>query len=234
VDVHLNGLRKEAVPVFNRSSSFGAEVAPDLVVLVERSALLRGCLTSLADGAPTVGYPTLEHLPSSWAVDTAAAVIYRLDGLNQAADLASVAAFMSRNPKAALVLLVQEDTYEMRSFARRAGARGVVSSHTPLQQAVKEIERLRALPPSPTSAYSVSPTANCIDDPLQTILTPRQIDIITLVERGETNKVIAYRLGLCENTVKAHLRSILFRLKAHTRQEAVHKAAAFRRSVAVS
>ena len=50
--------------------------------------------------------------------------------------------------------------------------------------------------------------------------TPRELNILDLLRRGMQNKLIAYELGISQSTVKAHLRSIMMKLKAKNRTEA--------------
>lgn len=52
-------------------------------------------------------------------------------------------------------------------------------------------------------------------------LTPRQLDVLQLLMRGQANKVIARELGLAEGTVKLHIAAILRTLQARNRTEAV-------------
>jgi DNA-binding NarL/FixJ family response regulator len=52
-------------------------------------------------------------------------------------------------------------------------------------------------------------------------LTVRERDVLPLVARGKSNKEIGAALGIAETTVKTHLRSILGKLRATSRTEAV-------------
>ena len=56
---------------------------------------------------------------------------------------------------------------------------------------------------------------------LVTLLSKREQAVLSLVAQGFTNKEIATTLVICENTVKAHLRNIMEKLHANTRQQAV-------------
>lgn len=56
------------------------------------------------------------------------------------------------------------------------------------------------------------------------ILSPRQIDVIRLISRGQSNKQIAYELGLTEGTVKLHVTAILKLLNVYNRTGAVVEA----------
>ena len=55
-------------------------------------------------------------------------------------------------------------------------------------------------------------------------LTPREIEVLELLAEGLTNKGIAARLGISDQTVKFHVASILGKLGASSRTEAVRRA----------
>jgi DNA-binding NarL/FixJ family response regulator len=55
----------------------------------------------------------------------------------------------------------------------------------------------------------------------QPTLTPRQAQIVHLLEEGMTNKQIAERLGIEFSTVKNHVHRLLKKLAVHRRQQAV-------------
>lgn len=52
-------------------------------------------------------------------------------------------------------------------------------------------------------------------------LTPRQSDVLQLLEQGKSNKLIGYELEIQESTVKAHMREIMKKLNAVNRTQAV-------------
>ena len=53
------------------------------------------------------------------------------------------------------------------------------------------------------------------------VLTPRELEVLRMMAEGAANKVIAWKLGISEHTVKFHVASILNKLDAGTRAEAV-------------
>jgi len=55
---------------------------------------------------------------------------------------------------------------------------------------------------------------------LQT-LTPREVQVLAMLAEGHGNKTIAWKLGISEHTAKFHVASILSKLNAGTRTEAV-------------
>jgi DNA-binding CsgD family transcriptional regulator len=56
-------------------------------------------------------------------------------------------------------------------------------------------------------------------------LTPRELEVLGLLAEGASNKVIAHRLGISVHTVKFHVRSVLDKLDAVGRTDAVAHAA---------
>ena len=63
-----------------------------------------------------------------------------------------------------------------------------------------------------------NPTAAAAES---TVLTPRELEVLRLMAEGAANKNIAWKLGISEHTVKFHVASILAKLNASTRTEAV-------------
>jgi len=52
-------------------------------------------------------------------------------------------------------------------------------------------------------------------------LTEREVEVLKLIAKGCSNKVVADRLHISEDTVKGHVRNILYKLKANDRTHAV-------------
>ncbi len=55
-------------------------------------------------------------------------------------------------------------------------------------------------------------------------LTPRQVEVLSLLAEGHSNKEIEYRLGIAERTVRAHMTEIFQALGAQTRVQAILQA----------
>ena len=62
------------------------------------------------------------------------------------------------------------------------------------------------------------------DDEFEEPLTPREIDVVELLAEGLSNKAIAVRLGISDQTVKFHVASICGKLGAANRTDAVRRA----------
>ena len=62
-----------------------------------------------------------------------------------------------------------------------------------------------------------------LDDPARPVLTPRELDVLTCLGEGLSNKAVARRLGISAHTVKFHLEAVFIKLGAASRAEAVAK-----------
>jgi DNA-binding NarL/FixJ family response regulator len=62
------------------------------------------------------------------------------------------------------------------------------------------------------------------DEPILEALTPRETEVLQLLAEGLPNKQIAQQLTISPNTVKFHINSILTKLNAQSRTEAVVRA----------
>lgn len=85
--------------------------------------------------------------------------------------------------------------------AIEAAAAGLVVLHP---QDVPALVSERTLPAAPTQT-----------------LSPREVQVLTMLAEGLGNKAIAWKLGISEHTVKFHVASIMTKLNAGTRTEAV-------------
>jgi DNA-binding NarL/FixJ family response regulator len=71
------------------------------------------------------------------------------------------------------------------------------------------------------SVLNVTPAPNSDSAVMVEHLTPREIEVLRMMGQGIGNKEIADGLGISENTVKFHVASILGKLNAASRTEAV-------------
>ena len=76
----------------------------------------------------------------------------------------------------------------------------------------------------PADARLIAPPADRPSDPEQP-LTPREVEVLTLLAEGASNKVIARQLGISVHTAKFHVGQVLDKLDATGRTEAVAHAA---------
>lgn len=76
---------------------------------------------------------------------------------------------------------------------------------------------LQVVPAEEGAVYLPHEPVEEIVDPL----TPREMDVLEMLAEGLSNKMIAHRLSISDHTAKFHVNSILAKLNAGTRTEAV-------------
>jgi DNA-binding CsgD family transcriptional regulator len=70
---------------------------------------------------------------------------------------------------------------------------------------------------------SVSPPFAFETETVEERLTPRELDVLSLMAEGLSNKLIAERLGISDQTVKFHVASVCGKLDALNRTDAVRR-----------
>jgi DNA-binding NarL/FixJ family response regulator len=124
-------------------------------------------------------------------------------------------------PEAALVVIADDPGLSGVADALRSGVRAVLSRHASASQIVAAIEAAAAgfvvLQPGDLDGLLVNPQPASLAEPL----TPREAEVLAMLAEGQSNKSIAHRLGISEHTVKFHVTSIMGKLNAGSRTEAV-------------
>ena len=82
-----------------------------------------------------------------------------------------------------------------------------------------------AAPGEPADVTIVSRNRQSSVEPHGFDLTPREFDVLTLLAEGASNKTIAKQLGISVHTAKFHVSSLLEKLDATGRTDAVAHAA---------
>jgi len=123
-------------------------------------------------------------------------------------------------PEAKILVVTMHDRQDDIVRCLRAGARGYVLKSAPareIEDAIVTVARgLRYTPP-----YVADQLAAHL---LAEELSARELEVLGLVRLGLSNKQIGNKLGLTEGTVKSHVRTIMGKLGAATRSQAVNLA----------
>jgi len=126
---------------------------------------------------------------------------------------------------ARVIVLTTYDTDNEIYRAIKAGAKGYVlkdARREALLDCIRRVSRGEtSIPPALLEKLAAGVSSES--------LTGRELDVLTLLARGKSNKEIGANLYISETTVKAHLRSIFAKLNVLSRTEAI--AAASRRGL---
>jgi DNA-binding NarL/FixJ family response regulator len=128
-------------------------------------------------------------------------------------EVARLAAAAPRIP----ILVAAEDADERHAERLlTAGARGVLPANASLRTLVVALADIRGdFPAPPRLSAAVAPRP----------LTRRQRQVLALISQGKSNRLIAASLAVSEETVKAHVKQIIRRLRVTNRTQAALAAA---------
>jgi two-component system NarL family response regulator len=123
----------------------------------------------------------------------------------------------SKPEKVRVLVITQCETEGEIRRALRAGIHGYLLQNHVLQDLEPAIVAL-----SSGRRYVSAPANQTVANSWhRTELSHREKDVLHCLSTGNTNKLIARELGIAEETVKAHLKSLMSKLDVATRMQAV-------------
>jgi DNA-binding NarL/FixJ family response regulator len=131
--------------------------------------------------------------------------------------IAAISAIRETSPHARFIVLTTYLGDVQADRALKAGAHAFLlkaALRTDLLDCIRAVHRGRKWVPIEVASEMAEYSA---DDSL----TPREIEVLEQAATGKSNKRIADQLGISEDTVKTHIRSILDKLGANDRTHAV-------------
>lgn len=136
-------------------------------------------------------------------------------------------AILAKQPDAKIIFLTVHEDDDRLFAAIRCGAKGYLLKNVPVAKLLAFLRGVSrgeaAITPAMTSR--ILEEFSRLGAPAQSIpgelndLTTREVEVMQELTTGATNKEIAGRLYISENTVKNHMRSILNKLNLKNRRE---------------
>lgn len=170
---------------------------PDIQVVAEAS-----------DGAQACAFYD-QYLPDVLILDLR---MPRKDGLQVVTELIS-----SRRPKPRIIVMTTYETEDDVRRALQAGAKSYLVKGALPEQILETVRRVAAgealVPSKIASVFTESLT--------HPELSPRELQVLRRLAAGDSNKEIGQMLQITEHTVKAHVKSLLVKLGATGRTEAI-------------
>ena len=162
-----------------------------------------------------------EHQPDIVLIDTE---------LSECSGIEAMQRIHEGLPKVGIIVLTCSEANADFISAVKAGARAYISKDTSVENLIKAVTFVAegGVIVSPPMAARLLAEFNFLEEHKDaaksedvSLLSKREQAVLSLVGQGFTNREIATTLSISENTVKVHLRNIMEKLHAHTRQQAV-------------
>lgn len=136
--------------------------------------------------------------------------------------LDALAVITAQNPDVSVIVLSMHDEPAYVRRAIESGAAGYLlknANRAEILEALRSVHAGRAY----VQAQLTGTLLNTISgrERVASTLSPRELEVLSLVSQGFENKQIATELGISEATVKTHLKGVFVRLEASSRAEAV-------------
>jgi DNA-binding NarL/FixJ family response regulator len=210
------------------------------IIIVDRRPLWRHALTvALAAAWSEANFRTVDASICDLSNDgTDAAVAVLLGGLGLGKNSAlreDIERVSSALPITPILLLTDRVDAADVAAAIRAGAKGYLASDVAIAVLVQSLRLLMiggtafpGIAPAGelgdiASAHSMEPAPRRRTTEAMSpvgLFTPKEREVLSGLGEGRPNKIIAYELGICETTVKVHMRHIMRKLGATNRTHA--------------
>jgi DNA-binding NarL/FixJ family response regulator len=193
---------------------------PIRILAVDDHPLLRGGIAALIAAQPDMqlvaeassGAEAVEqfrrHRPDITLMDL------QMKGMS---GIEAIIAIHAEFPAAKIIVLTNLEGDALAQRALKAGAQAYLlkgSVRTDLPETVRSVYKgAKAI----DSDVAVRLAEHVSDERL----SPREIEVLSLIAAGNSNKMISAQLGLSEETTKAHVKNIIAKLQAHDRTHAV-------------
>lgn len=191
--------------------------APRFVLIVEDHPLvaesLAACVRGCTGDIEVVVAESVEAALDTLGRRPAPQLILTDLTLPDARGTESVRRLCEAAPQTPLLVVTALDDPQLRGEAKQLGAAGYLIKNTAIQTLRDEIRAIVG-PPSVSGGTQKTPTAS-------RVLSPRQSLVLGELAAGRSNKEIARRMNISEETVRSHVKEIFGRLGVRNRTEAV-------------
>ena len=135
--------------------------------------------------------------------------------------------FLQIAPRVPVIVLSYNNDVEMAKAATSRRAKGYIPVTLGFDIAIEAVRFVLAGGTYVSIDYLLTRTwpGNLPSEavPASGAVTARELAVVRAIQQGKSNKVIAYELGMCESTVKVHVRSIMKKLNAKNRTDVAIK-----------
>ncbi len=200
------------------------------IVIVDDHPLFRGALkqalSASLEAAEIVEAGSLDELTGKLASGLEVDLILLDLTMPGVQGISGLVFLRGQYPEVPVVIVSANDDPTTIRRCMECGASGFVPKSEPvdrIRQAVRAVLDGNVWTPPDVDLSAAAPGDEATNDILVRLssLTPQQVRVLMMLGEGLLNKQIAYKLGVSEATIKAHVSAILQKLGVDSRTQAV-------------
>jgi DNA-binding NarL/FixJ family response regulator len=192
-----------------------------LITVIDESAFLRECIRRSLQSAfnfRVLTYSDINDFRQNKTTHVSAMIIFSYGlHINKVDFEDNVNQLLEIEPNTSVIVLGARS--DLVDAAIRSGVKGYIPVTMEFQVVIEAVRVVLAGGTyMPMDCLPVPASVEQLNKP-PVALTSRELSVIRAIKLGKSNKIIAYNLGMTENTVKVHVRHIMSKLKAKNRTE---------------
>jgi DNA-binding NarL/FixJ family response regulator len=216
---------------FKEIGSFeaGSADADGFIAVIESRTFIRECIRRSVQSViplPVLTYSTAIELEQQDHLASPKLIIYSLVEDNKAASTNALKVLSELAARTPVIVLSCNNDAELARTAICQGAKGYIPVSLGFEIAIEAVRFVLAggtYVPIDCLLARGGPSDAPSQPPALGLVTARELAVIRAIQKGKSNKVIAYELNMCESTVKVHVRNIMKKLDAKNRTDVAIK-----------
>jgi DNA-binding NarL/FixJ family response regulator len=213
----------------HRAYGSGGAKLGDFIAVIESRTFIRECIRRSMQSAfsqPVLTYSTAVELEQHPLLTSAQLIIFSWVEDNTEASTNTLKLLVELAPRTPVIVLAHNNDVELARSAISHGAKGYIPVTMGFEITIQAVRFVLAggtyapldcLLPRDPPREALSPP------PRMDLVTARELAVVRAIQKGKSNKIIAYDLNMCESTVKVHVRNIMKKLNAKNRTDVAIK-----------
>ena len=213
-----------------RAYGSGGAKLGGFIAVIESRTFIRECIRRSVQSAfaqPVLTYSTAAELEQQHLLTSAQLIIFSWVEDNTEASTNALKVLSELAPRIPVIVLGYNNDAELARSAICHGAKAYIPVTMGFEIAIAAVRFVLAggtYAPMDCLLPRDPPGDTLSQPPTSGLVTDRELAVIRAIQKGKSNKVIAYELNMCESTVKVHVRNVMRKLEAKNRTDVAIKA----------
>jgi DNA-binding NarL/FixJ family response regulator len=207
----------------------GSAEADGFIAVFESRAFIRECIRRSVQSAfplPVFTYSTTIELEQRHLLSSPKLIILSWMEDNKEASISALKLLSELAPRTPVIVLAYGNNAELARTAICHGAKGYIPVTMGFEITIEAVRFVLAggtyVPMECLLSRGGQGDAPS-QPPTSGLVSGRELAVIRAIQKGKSNKIIAYELSMCESTVKVHVRNIMKKLNAKNRTDVAIK-----------